>query len=253
MEQIARDRGLRVFVSTPAYKRFPMLGFLLGFARRRRVRWFVNQYTTALARFHSARFHFIGHSNGTYLLADALQRYEAMRFDRVAFAGSVVRRGYPWDEVFDQGRVESLRNDMATDDWIVAVFPRFFEQFWEVTGFSLGDIGSGGVFGFQDNAARRDQVLLRGGHAAAIEPANHASLVRYVLGIDPRPVIDKGIELADEVSSSTKWLAAFSGLVWICLVSCPVVLVAGLAYVGYGVLLPMLAVGLVIWWLLNTL
>src|SRR5262249_36932499 len=118
--RIAQDHDLSIDVIAPAYKRFPMLGFLLGWERRRKGEWFVNEYTRALAACPAARFHFIGHSNGTYLLADALVRYEMMRVHRVAFAGSVVRRDYLWDDLVAEGRVECVRNDRAADDLVVA-------------------------------------------------------------------------------------------------------------------------------------
>jgi pimeloyl-ACP methyl ester carboxylesterase len=251
IEQIASEKGLRVLVNSPAYKRFPMLRFLLGRSRRKNVRWFVDKYVTALARYPNARFHFIGHSNGTYLLADALQRYDSMRFHRVAFAGSVVRRAYPWDAIFDAGRVTAVRNDRSANDWVVAVFPRFFEQFWEVTGISLGNIGSAGVFGFQDNAGRRHQTLIRGGHGAAIDPKNHPSLVRYILGIDDRPTLDPGVEVVERIPRAIHWLAALSWLWWLILVGSAGLLVCWLLISGH----PGLAAAslIAIWWLLNTL
>jgi alpha-beta hydrolase superfamily lysophospholipase len=279
IDQIAKGILRSVNVIAPAYTRFPLLGFLLGPERRKKVEWFVNEYTRALAAHPDARFHFIGHSNGTYLLASALERYEMMRVNRVAFAGSVVRRDYPWDKLVAQKRVESVRNDRAVDDLVVAVFPRFFELVQEATGISLADVGGAGVFGFHDAAGRRDQVLLQGGHGAAIVPANHVSLARYVLGLDATPRLDESIKTADRVSTSTQWIATFSWLVWLGLVACPFLLALGLTYLWWflttqfngqtgatftewltgmtfpwgPILIPLCAVGVMIWWLLKIL
>jgi len=145
VERIARENNLVVHVDNSAYTWFPMLGFLIGRTRRKKVRWFVARYTNDFAKFPNARFHFIGHSYGTYLLGDALRRYDPIRFHRVALAGSVLPRSFPWNRLCRERRVECIRNDMAADDWVVAVFPRFLEQVSENTPFSLGDIGGGGV------------------------------------------------------------------------------------------------------------
>jgi alpha-beta hydrolase superfamily lysophospholipase len=254
IEEIAGEYAVAI---TPAYDRFPMLDFLRRSKRRRKVEWFVNEYTIALARYPNARFHFIGHSNGTYLLANALERYEMMEFDRVVFAGSVVRRNYRWNDVIDeQERVEGIANVRGADDWVVAVFPRFPELLREVTGAKLSDLGGAGVFGFQDNAGRRDEVLIRGGHSAGIDRDNHDSLVRYVLGMDETLKLDPGI-IVKKISPRTQWLATFSWLVWLLLLIIPCLLAFGAIqlwpFPWLPILGPLLAVGGISWWLLKTL
>lgn len=53
---------------TSTYGYFPMLPFLLPFQRRNKVEWLMDQYTENLALYPHAEFHYVGHSNGTYLL-----------------------------------------------------------------------------------------------------------------------------------------------------------------------------------------
>lgn len=273
IDRIAKEQGLSVNVIAPAYDRFPLLGFLLGPERRKKVEWFVNAYTRAFAAHPNARFHFIGHSNGTYLLAKSLELYEMMRVDRVSFAGSVVRRNYPWDRLIEQGRVNSIRNDKAACDNVVAVFPRFFELLRETTGISLADVGGAGVFGFQDVAGRDHEVLIHGGHSAAVHSDNHPSLARYVLGIDNTPRFDEPFreKLVSEISPKTERLGRFCWAIWIGLASIPILLVLLLTYLWhlaipsenwptYGgitflsppVAISTLAVGILVWWLLKT-
>lgn len=225
----------RVFVNTSAYTRFPISGFLFTMFRRAKIRWFMDKYSEAYARHPRARFHFIGHSNGTYLLAGALQRYEACRFERVAFAGSVVRRNFPWDKMVRRQRVKNLRNDLASADWVVAIFPRFFEQIREVLRLPVGDIGSGGVCGFQDNEGNKHQVAyVEGGHGAAIAPENHPSLVRSVLGIDVSPKPDEDVRLATHLASWVSWLTCLCGFIWILLALVPLTVSAAATYIWYG-------------------
>jgi predicted esterase len=175
---------------TSKYGRFPMGPFLLFEDRQKNVRWFMDQYTEAIAenpavlKSEKGRgVSFIGHSNGTYLLASALQRYHSIEVNRVAFAGSVVPRKFPWDELMRVGRVKAIRNDLANKDWIVAIFPGFFEQFYRLMGIGLladRDIGSGGFNGFEDFQANRNEAYYIGSHSVAIEPHNFDSLVKFI-------------------------------------------------------------------------
>lgn len=176
----------RAVVVTSSYGWFPMARFLIGWDRQRNVRWFMDRYTEQLAWHPQASISFFGHSNGTYLLASAMQRYQSVQFERVAFAGSVVPRAFPWSNFGPGGsnRIRVLRNDMGTKDWVVAIFPRLFELIHEL--FARGpvhatDIGSGGFNGFEDDFADNLQVYLDGGHGAGILEANHDSLARFLI------------------------------------------------------------------------
>jgi len=54
---------------TPSYGFFAMLPFVWWWVRRRKVEWFMDQYVEARAAFPTAQFDYVGHSNGSYLLA----------------------------------------------------------------------------------------------------------------------------------------------------------------------------------------
>ncbi|HEY2589282.1 MAG TPA: hypothetical protein VGI81_26290, partial [Tepidisphaeraceae bacterium] len=175
----ANAASRRVETITSGYGYFPMLNFLILGERQRNVRWFMDQYTEAMAKYPQARMSFIGHSNGTYLLASALQRYAACRFHRIVFAGSVVPTQFAWDEYRAVRRVAAVQNYVGSNDWVVAIFPKVFEQ------FRVGDLGSGGYDGFTNGTAHPHQIVyIRGGHGAAIVPENHAALAAFALGDD---------------------------------------------------------------------
>ena len=92
----------------------------------------MDSYTEELAHYPSATtFDFIGHSNGTYILASALQRYRTLKVNDVYFAGSVVPQKYKWTDLVAAKRVGRVVNVVATNDWVVAIFPRLFEQIAE--------------------------------------------------------------------------------------------------------------------------
>lgn len=153
---------------TSSYGYFPMLPFIFPWYRRKKVEWLMDQYTEALARYPNATFSYVGHSNGTYLLAEALKLYPCCSFHNVVFAGSVVRRNYDWAKPLDSTppRINAVLNFISTTDWVVAFFPKFFEL------IRIQDLGSAGHDGF-DIVGKHPRVhqitYANGGHGAAIE------------------------------------------------------------------------------------
>ena len=159
-QQIATE-GKRLGVPVKAvparYTRFPMGPFLLFSDRQDHVRWFMDQYTELLAQFPRAEVDFIGHSNGTYSLASALLQDKTLKVGNVYFAGSVVPQRYPWSMLLRDARVGHVRNVVAAGDWVVALFPRLFEQVAEWRGVErlsgAFDIGAAGFRGFRSTDA----------------------------------------------------------------------------------------------------
>jgi alpha-beta hydrolase superfamily lysophospholipase len=179
---------------TSSYGYFPMLSFLSPNKRRAKVEWFMDQYTESLALYPDAkRFSFVGHSNGTYLLAKALKEYPCCKFHHVVFAGSVVRRNFPWLHFIKNGQLHAVLNYVATADWVVAFFPRVLGI------FTFFDLGSAGHKGFRfpnpeksverpkdkkdnrDNDPRHQFKYVRGGHSAALVEANWNAIAHFIL------------------------------------------------------------------------
>lgn len=181
IEEKGRAAQRRVQTETSSYGYFPMLKFLLFAERQKNVRWFMDEYTEALAKYPRARpIDFVGHSNGTYLLASALKHYSASSFGRSVLAGSVLPRNFEWDEMVKHGRIESVRNYVATHDLVVGIFPRLFERF--------GDIGAAGLLGFVREPAAGDEFhYVKGGHGAALHADNLDRIADYLLDGTPRP------------------------------------------------------------------
>jgi pimeloyl-ACP methyl ester carboxylesterase len=224
IEGEAASAGAPLVVVNQKYGHFPMLPFLLYWDRQKHVREFMDEYTENRARFpHADKFDYVGHSNGTYILASALQKYTTLRVDRVCFAGSVVPKHYPWRDLADRGRVEHVANIVAAGDWVVALFPRFFEQIadWRDVRpvHGLLDIGSGGFRGFQDasDAKKRIQNIqfAAGSHSAGVDAANEKKLraiARYVVsGTDTEFAIFRD---RDEPDTCLAFLSNVSWLVW---------------------------------------
>ncbi|WGL16959.1 hypothetical protein PVT68_01350 [Microbulbifer bruguierae] len=195
--------GNTIFATeTSSYGYFPMLPFLLPSKRRKKVEWLMDQYAEALALYPNAKFSFIGHSNGTYLLARALHDYPACRFKNVLLAGSVVRTQYNWTTVISRGQVEKILNYVATADWVVAIFPRAIQM------LRLQDLGSAGHDGFIAKKNEVEQIkFVKGGHGAALNEANWDAIARFIITGSPQepPLPIKGRAQA--------WLVKIPGLV----------------------------------------
>jgi len=165
---------------TSSYGYFPMLPFLLGGYRRTKVEWLMDRYTEAMARYPNATLHYVGHSNGTYLLARAMELYECCRFGNVVFAGSVVRRNYDWRRLLQppSRRVGAVLNFVASGDWVVAFFPKLFQ--W----LRISDLGSAGHDGFlttQDTPGVHQIRHVEGGHGAAIDERVWDAIAEFIL------------------------------------------------------------------------
>ncbi len=184
-----------VETKTSTYGYFPMWPFLLPWKRDEKVEWLMDQYAECLAIYPNADFSYVGHSNGTYLLAAALRKYSCVRFKRVVFAGSVVQRGYDWAPYFATNRVGAVLNYVATADWVVAWFPKAFQ--W----LSLQSLGSAGHNGFSaryvdwkvfftnfrqwKNAKLPDKLeqfrYVQGGHSAALVEEQWDNIAGFIV------------------------------------------------------------------------
>lgn len=174
-EGCTRDQ---IEVVTSSYGYFSMMQFLLYPERRAKVSWLVEHYVEAKRRFPNADFSYIGHSNGTYLAAHALEKYPDIEFERLVFTGSVVSSKFDWEQI--GRRVRYVLNYAASADWVVGIFPRIADllPLRLVLGPSLGGAG---VEGFPDSRQVQTLRYRKGQHGAAIEEANWPHLARFAV------------------------------------------------------------------------
>ncbi|MBI1382462.1 MAG: hypothetical protein GC161_15395 [Planctomycetaceae bacterium] len=166
----ARARGELVAAATPSYGYFSAWDFVRPFGRERATRWFMEKYADLKSHNPDADITFVGHSNGTYIAARALELCPAIRFRRMLLAGSVVRRSFPWSR--HRSQAPDVLNFVATRDVVVAFLPAVFERLR----LPSLDVGGGGVWGFDEfssndppaTAQGHNVTYVRGGHAAAI-------------------------------------------------------------------------------------
>ena len=141
----------------------------------------MDRYTECRATYPNADVLYVGHSNGTYLLARALRDYPGCRFKHVVLAGSVIPSSFPWQRYLQSKpeRIKAILNYVATADWVVAFFPKT----WEI--LRLQDIGGGGFDGFKTFRHGKLPVkeihYVKGGHGAALDERNWDDIAGFVL------------------------------------------------------------------------
>lgn len=131
---------------------FGALALLIPALRDRKIAWFLDQYTRIIKeeQLGSTPPSIIAHSFGTYIVAQAMERYPEIRFDRLVMCGSIVRRDYPWSHRARSGQIIRALNDFGRRDiWV------------RVAEWVVADAGSSGYEGFSDTA---DNCLVQRRH-----------------------------------------------------------------------------------------
>lgn len=170
IKTLARTRGLVVRAPTPSYGYFSMLDFIRFGGRDQATCWFMERYADIRSHSPNALISFVGHSNGTYVAAHALERCEAISFEYIVFAGSVVRRNFPWSRY--AGRVRAILNYVGSRDSVVAFLPAVFE----LIRLPWLDVGGAGAFGF-DEADPRSTRAPREPDSAPLPQLNECRFV----------------------------------------------------------------------------
>jgi hypothetical protein len=169
-------RAEKPVVREPSYGYFSAWNFGFPFLRASNRRFMLRAYTQELALRPQASIHFIGHSNGTYILGQALTDVPAVRFDHVFLAGSVLPRNYDWRERAERHQIAQLRNDQATHDVPVGVLCNLRR------GMRSRDVGTGGFEGFLESFDEMHTVEYHpGGHAAALTDTNLRDAADFIL------------------------------------------------------------------------
>jgi pimeloyl-ACP methyl ester carboxylesterase len=223
------QRHFRTF--TGSYGYFAMVPFVLPWVRRWKVEWLMDHYVEARARQPNAKMSFVGHSNGTYLLARALKDYPAVSFERVVLAGSVVRSDYDWPPLLRPRRegakpqIQAVLNYVATGDWVVAIFSKAFQplRFF----FDLGSAGHDGfdVMKHREVPGLHKATFIKGSHSAALVETQWDGIARFIVS---------GVSPAQDDDFSQRRNGALVAAGWIA----PVILIVILWLVlGFGVAL----------------
>lgn len=234
---LAPESTQTVAIASIRYGYFGMGQFVLS-DKEQYVRWFMDEYTETLAKYPKVKtIDFIGHSNGTYIMARALADYVSLRVDKIIFAGSVVPQNYKWEDVANRirlpenGNPRVVRNYVAADDWVVALFPRLFElPFLNQFG---NQIGSAGFNGFRRLIRKDDQngtlpsfvhnvEYIEGQHSAFLNRI--PEIARFIMNpldpaAEPAHLTDRGsynwLKFASDWLTPALWLMMAMPLIWV--------------------------------------
>jgi pimeloyl-ACP methyl ester carboxylesterase len=171
--------GQKIETFTESYGYFAMLPFLFYPVRKRKVEWLMDRYSEARARYPKSWFHYVGHSNGTYLVARALEDFAGARFKYIVLAGSVVRCKYDWRPLLQPNptpRVHKVLNYVATRDWVVALFPKALQP------YRWFDLGSAGHDGFRHAHPELHEVkYIVGNHSVGHKEHNWNDIADFIV------------------------------------------------------------------------
>jgi hypothetical protein len=178
VKALAGAQGLEARAPTPSYGFFSAWDFVRPGGRRQAVHWFLERYVQVRAAYPNAAISFVGHSNGTYLAARALELCPAVRFDNVVFAGSVVKSNYPWARVVP-GQAARVFNLVGRHDYVVRLLPGLMERLR----LAFAQCGGAGYFGFGPGPLppQLRQWELDGGHGTGVDEARWESLAAAAL------------------------------------------------------------------------
>ena len=137
-ERIRRVLAEEFIVESTNYGRFDLFRFLVpgNYFRNWAIESVWNQIRDVKKEYPNAKFSFIAHSFGTYIVAHILKRDFDFTAFRIVFCGSVVKRNYPFEQISERF-ASPIVNDVGTKD----IWPAIAESLtW--------GYGSAGTFGF---------------------------------------------------------------------------------------------------------
>src|SRR5262249_53269231 len=126
------------FVHHPhKYGFFLAVQMLIPPLRRRRVDAFREFYESVKQKASETPISLIAHSFGTYIAANAMDKYLQVTFDQIIFCGSIAQRDYDWNTIIRRHQAKRILNDYGGKD----IWVRLVE--WGVP-----DSGTSGRLGF---------------------------------------------------------------------------------------------------------
>lgn len=145
------------------YGYFSIFAFLFPPLRWLAVNKFLSSLIAALERNPTHKISLVGHSNGTYLIAWALNKLPDKyvgRVETVILAGSVLRTDFPWNQLIDRLKIDRVLNDCGIGDNILIL-----------SQVGVLFTGMAGRLGFRGMTGRKlMNRYFRGGHSHYFEP-----------------------------------------------------------------------------------
>jgi WD40 repeat protein len=128
LSDVAQKKGWICRLDKWSFGKFNIFQFLLPWSRMAKVKWFRDTYQDELDKLHLEKSSYpciVAHSFGTYILGNALMKYNFLRFDKVILCGSILPLDFPWDDLIKRGQVQEVRNEFGVKDAWVRLVDRF--------------------------------------------------------------------------------------------------------------------------------
>jgi pimeloyl-ACP methyl ester carboxylesterase len=101
---------------------FGALKFFFPWSRERQIRAIREELRELVDKVKVRRISVIAHSFGTLITMQSLLRENGnLRYDRVVLTGSILPRAFDWQSVVTNRWVMAVRNERATEDWVVGL------------------------------------------------------------------------------------------------------------------------------------
>jgi predicted transcriptional regulator/pimeloyl-ACP methyl ester carboxylesterase len=128
-KRLAADLSANQLITEPLdYGKYLTFQMVRASSRRRKVGWFLAEYTQIRERYPDAQISVIAHSFGTYMVASAMEIYPQVKFNRVIFCGGIVEPGYPWDKLIANGQAEEALNEYGGRDFWAGIVANVVED-----------------------------------------------------------------------------------------------------------------------------
>ncbi len=169
------------------YGDFAALRFLCPGQREKQMESFREEYTQIRERYSDTTPSIIAHSFGTYIVANCMEKYTEVRFDRIIFCGAIVRKDYPWSKQVQTDCVSRVLNDYGRlDRWA------------RIVQWVVEDAGPSGLSGFDDeaNGAVVQRCHPKFKHSDYFYRLNYQdNWIPFLKGTDPSALPDEGRRL----------------------------------------------------------
>jgi CheY-like chemotaxis protein len=101
------------------YSYYPVLSFLIPPLRKYEVNNFKKELEFFTNKYPSTSISIVGHSFGTYLIAQSLKEIElsiSPKVDNIILCGSVLKPDYNWSDILTRHKISKVLNDCALND-----------------------------------------------------------------------------------------------------------------------------------------
>lgn len=158
---------------------FGVVRFLLPWTRNGQIERVRNELRELLVTAGIRRLSVIAHSFGTYIALEALRRENGqLNFDRVVLTGCILPTDYPWQDMINAKRVMAVRNDRATQDFVVRL--AHWASCRPLRWLTRLNAGKAGAEKFSQNLPEVIDFSIEAGHSGTHNALQYQCWARFV-------------------------------------------------------------------------